>query len=71
MTDFGWPATVNDYTMICNYDYPKKMAKQKIGSKEEGTIFSFEGDSYQIFCDGSAQKLLVGAIAASGAIISL
>ena len=55
--------------MICNPDYPKDYAKKGIG--KDTTIWSKNDNSWDIYCNGSAQNIFVGAIAISGVIISL
>ena len=71
-TWFGYPNMPETYTKICDYDYPKKMAQRNIGSPDEGSTWtSPKGNIYNIYCDGSAQNILVGTIATAGLVVSL
>ena len=71
-TWFGYPDMPETFTMICDYDYPKSMGKRNIGSEAEGSTWtSPKGNIYNIYCDGSAQNILVGTIATAGLVVSL
>ena len=69
--DFGWPQVEGNYVKICQSNYPEFMASKEIGGPDQGLRWSFQGNTWLLYCDGSANNLLAGAIAVAGVTFTL